>query len=133
MAIHGRGTDISTPEMHGNVDSGERRPYSRREVVIILTLVVAGALIVGNFNTTTQSVRTVSSGPLSISLEVVCAGFGEPTYYSTMDPEVNYTTYQYGHCLFGFWVSNGRPISPASVSAPNLQGLQADALAKAFL
>jgi len=95
------------------VEDRKHKPYSRREVGIIVVVMVAGALLVGAFNSTTESIQTVSSGPLSISLNVVCTGFGEPTYYSTMDPEVNYTTYQYGRCLFGFWVSNGTPIVPA--------------------
>lgn len=97
------------------LQNGERKPYTRREVIVILIIVVAGTLIVGTFNSTTESIQTVSSGPLSISLNVNCSGFGEPTYYSTLDPEINYTTYAYGHCFFGFWLSNGNAV-PSTLS-----------------
>lgn len=99
------------------MDAQERKPYSRREIVIIIIIVIVGAVLIGNFNSTTTTISSVSSGPLSISLNVVCNGFGEPTYYSTLNQDTNYTTYQYGHCYFGFWFSNGEN---ASGSPPNI-------------
>lgn len=104
------------------METTERKPYSRNEIIVIILVVVVAAFVIGNFNSTTESVSTVSSGPLSISLNAVCTGFGEPTYYSTMDPEVNYTTYQYGRCLFGFWVSNGTPVAPSVSDISGLLG-----------
>ena len=92
------------------VDPIQHQSYSSRDIVIILLIVFVGALVVGNFNSTTQVVSGASSGPLSFSTNVVCSGFGEPTYYSSTDQDNNVTTYQYGGCYFGFWVSNGHPI-----------------------
>jgi len=89
---------------------GEHRPYSRREVAIILIIVVAAALAIGNFTTSTTAVQSSSEGPLTISLNATCNGFGPPTYWGSLNPDDNFTTYKYGFCLFGFWVSNGTPV-----------------------
>jgi len=102
------------------VNTAEHKPYTRREIIIIVTVIVVAALIIGNFNSTTTVISSVSSGVVSISLNVVCNGFGEPTYYNTMDVDINYTTYEYGHCYFGFWVSNGQQ-APSSI--PNIPSL----------
>ncbi len=85
--------------------------YTRRDIIITVIIILVATLILGDLNTNTQSISTTSDGPLSISTNVTCTGFGEPTYYNTMDPELNYTTYQYGTCFFGFWVSNGQPVN----------------------
>lgn len=102
------------------MDTEQRRPYSRREIVIIVLIIIVGALVIGNFNSTTTTISSVSSGPLSISLNVVCNGFGEPTYYSTIDQDQNYTTYQYGRCYFGFWFSNGEDVSTSPSNVPTI-------------
>ena len=88
--------------------------------MIIVLVVAIVATIIGNFTSTTTAVSTVSSGPLSITENASCSGFAEPVYYSSMDSDVNYTTYAYGHCLFGFWVSDGVPVGSKSNSAPVL-------------
>jgi hypothetical protein len=103
-----------------NVDTAERKPYTRREIIIIIVIIILAALIIGNFNSTTGTIQSVSSGPLSISLNVVCNGFGEPTYYSSLDQDLNYTTYQYGHCYFGFWFSNGEQVNSSNPNIPSL-------------
>lgn len=102
------------------MQTAERKPYTRRDVAIIIAVIVVAALIIGNFNSTTEAIQTVSSGPLSISLDVVCTGFGEPTYYSSMDQNLNYSTYQYGHCYFGFWFSNGQPVNDSNSNYPTI-------------
>jgi hypothetical protein len=109
-----------TAGQNETVQTDERKPYTRREIVMIIVVIVVAALIIGNFNSTTEAIQTVSSGPLSISLNVVCTGFGEPTYYSSMDQNLNYTTYQYGRCLFGFWVSNGQPVNNSNSNFPTI-------------
>ena len=93
-----------------DVDRTQHQSYTRRDIVIMLIIIVVGAFVIGNFNSSTQMVNGASSGVLSFSTNVVCNGFGEPTYYSSTDQDNNVTTYQYGHCYFGFWVSNGQPI-----------------------
>lgn len=80
-------------------------------MVGILLIVVVVSIALGALNTTTATVTTYSSGPLSISEYAVCQGFGEPTYYSSMDQDVNFTSYAFGHCFFGFWFSNGRALN----------------------
>jgi hypothetical protein len=112
--------DISVALGVTNVETTERKPYSRREIVIIVIIIIVAALVIGNFNTTTTIISSVSSGPLSISLNVVCNGFGEPTYYNSLDQDLNHTTYQYGHCYFGFWFSNGHAAENATDGVPTL-------------
>jgi hypothetical protein len=114
------GIDISDRAQVPNVDTAERKPYSRREIIVIIVIIILGALILGNFNSTTTTLQSVSSGPLTISSVVTCNGFGEPIYYSTMDPDLNYTTYQYGHCYFGFWFSNGQQFNGSNTDYPSL-------------
>jgi hypothetical protein len=87
----------------------EHRPYSRREIVLISITIVVLAVILGSLNTTTTTIVSASSGPLSISEYVVCRGFGEPRYFNSLDLDLNFTTYRYGHCFFGFWFSSGLP------------------------
>jgi hypothetical protein len=101
------------------METADRKPYTRREIIIIIIIIIVAALILGNFNSTTTTISSVSSGPLSISLNAACNGFGEPTYYSSIDQDSNYTTYQYGHCYFGFWFSNGQQAS-SSPDVPTL-------------
>ena len=91
-------------------ETSKHAEYSRRDVVIIVAIVVLGAIVIGNFTTSTTAVQSVSSGPLTISMNATCTGFGPPTYWNSLDPDDNFTTYRYGFCLFGFWVSNGHPI-----------------------
>ena len=98
----------------------ERRSYSRRDILIIVLIILAVATVIGNFTMTTTAVSSVSSGPLTISENATCSGFGEPVYSSSMDSDVNFTSYQYGRCLFGFWVSNGSPVGSDSSGAPAL-------------
>lgn len=93
-----------------DVDHMGHQSYSRRDIAIILVIIVVGAFVIGNFNSSNQEVSGVSSGPLSFSTNVICNGFGEPTYYSSTDQDNNITTYQWGSCYFGFWVSNGQPV-----------------------
>ena len=76
-------------------------------------IIIAATAVIGNFTTTTTAVSSASSGILTISENATCSGFGEPTYWNSMDQENNFTTYQYGRCLFGFWVSNGTPVGSA--------------------
>jgi hypothetical protein len=91
-------------------DPSEHKPYTRREIVTIIVIIVAAAFAIGNFNTSTTAVQSASVGPLTISENATCAGFGAPTYWNSLDPYNNVTTYQYGFCLFGIWVSNGHAI-----------------------
>lgn len=94
------------------METTERKPYTKREVVVIIVIVIVAALLLGELNSTTSTVSSVSSGPLSISEYALCNGFGEPVYFSSMDQDLNFTSYQYGHCLFGFWISNGQTVTP---------------------
>ena len=71
--------------------------------------VVVLSVVLGSLNTTTTTIASASSGPLSISEYVVCTGFGEPRYFNSLDLDLNFTTYRYGHCFFGFWFSSGLP------------------------
>lgn len=96
------------------------RTYTRKEIVIIILIIIAAATVIGNFTTTTTTVQSESSGPLTISFNATCSGFGEPTYWSSIDQDNNFTTYQYGRCLFGFWVSNGQPIGSTESSGAAL-------------
>jgi hypothetical protein len=102
------------------VETTPRKPYSRREVIVIIFIIVVAAFVIGALNTTTATVSSVSAGPLSISEYAVCNGFGEPTYYSSMDQDINFTSYQYGHCYFGFWFSNGQPLNTTDIVRPVL-------------
>lgn len=90
-------------------EPAEHKPFSRKEIAVILVVVVVGAVVIGNFTTSTTAVESASEGPLTISENATCSGFGEPIYSNSLDPYNNFTTYQYGFCLFGFWVSNGHP------------------------
>ena len=94
------------------MDPIEHKPYSRREIAIILLIIVVAAFAIGNFNSSTTAVQSASVGPLTISENASCSGFGEPTYWNSLDPYDNVTTYQYGYCLFGIWISNGHTIGP---------------------
>ena len=91
-------------------DPSQHKPYTRREIVIIIIIIIAGAFVIGNFNSSTTAVQSETDGPLTISENATCSGFGVPTYSNSLDPYNNVTTYQYGFCLFGFWVSNGHPM-----------------------
>jgi hypothetical protein len=91
-------------------ETGQHREYTRREIAVIIVIILAAAVLIGNFTTSTTAVESSSSGPLTISLNATCTGFGAPTYWNSLDPDNNVTTYQYGFCLFGFWVSNGHPL-----------------------
>jgi hypothetical protein len=109
------------PRLSSGVETqGERRPYSRREVVIIVIIIIVGAFILGNFNSTTTTLSSVSSGPLSISFNVVCSGYGEPLFYNSLDQSLNYSTYQYGRCYFGFFFSNGQQVNSSLPGVPTL-------------
>lgn len=77
---------------------------------MIIVIIVAAAAVIGNFTSSTTAVESASSGPLTISLNATCTGFGAPVYWSSLDPDNNFTTYKYGFCLFGFWVSNGHAV-----------------------
>lgn len=101
------------------METAEHKSYTRKEVIVIIIIIIIGALIISNFNSTTTTIQSVSSGPLSISYNVICNGFGEPTYYNSIDQDANYTTYQYGHCYFGFWFPNGQEVS----SLPNVPNI----------
>jgi hypothetical protein len=94
-----------------DVEHMQEHSYTRREIVIIIIIIVVAAFVIGNFNQTNQVVSGASSGQLSFTTNVICNGFGEPTYYSSTDQDNNVTTYQYGSCFFGFWVSNGQPVA----------------------
>jgi hypothetical protein len=91
-------------------DPNLHKPYTRREIVIIILIIIVGAFVIGNFNTSTSAAQSTTDGPLTISENATCSGFGEPTYSNSLDPYNNVTTYQYGICLFGIWVSNGHAI-----------------------
>lgn len=91
-------------------DPSQHKPYTRREIVIIIVIIIVAAFVIGNFNTSTTAVESASDGPLTISENATCTGFGAPTYWNSLDPYNNVTTYQYGFCLFGIWVSNGHPL-----------------------
>lgn len=95
-------------------EAEEHKAYSRREIAVIIAIIVVAAIVIGNFNTSTSAVESASAGPLTISLNVTCTGFGEPTYWQSLDPYDNVTTYQYGFCLFGFWIPNGHPVGAPS-------------------
>ena len=95
------------------------KPYSRREIVIIILIIIVAALAIGNFNSTVTTVQSTSSGLLTISLNAICNGFGEPTYWGSLDPDLSFTTYRYGHCLFGFWVSNGQQVGGSGEAGLN--------------
>jgi hypothetical protein len=97
------------------METQDHKPYSRREIVVIIIIVIAAALVLGALNTTTATVQSVSAGPLSISEYAVCTGFGEPLYYNSMDSDLNFSSYQYGHCFFGFWFANGNPLNTTNV------------------
>ena len=84
---------------------------------MIIIIVVVGAFVLGNFNSSTTAVQSTSLGQLTVSENAYCSGFGEPTYSNSLDPYNNVTTYQYGFCLFGFWVSNGHPLGQALPTA----------------
>lgn len=100
------------------VETAPRKPYTRREIIVIVIILVVAAFGLGALNSTTATVSSVSAGPLSISEYAVCQGFGEPTYYSSMDQDINFTSYQYGRCLFGFWFSNGHTLSTTDLLIP---------------
>ncbi len=104
-------------------EHGQHRPYTRREIAIIIVIILAATLVIGNFTTTTTAVQSASSGPLTISLNATCAGFGAPTYWNSLDPYDNFTTYKYGFCIFGFWVSNGQPIGEVGTTGGAGTGL----------
>jgi hypothetical protein len=91
-------------------DPNERKPYTRKEIAIIVVIIVVAAFVIGNFNSSTTAVQSATDGPLTVSENATCYGFGAPTYSNSLDPYNNVTTYQYGFCLFGIWVSNGHPV-----------------------
>ena len=101
----------SGARMHGvETSPEEHRPYTRREIAVILAIIVVAAFVLGNFNSSTVAVQSASEGPLTVSENATCSGFGAPVYWNSLDPYNNVTTYQYGFCLFGIWVSNGHSI-----------------------
>jgi len=107
----------SEARLHGvETSPEEHKQYTRREIAIILAIIVVAAFVLGNFNSSTVAVQSASEGPLTISENATCSGFGPPVYWNSLDPYNNVTTYQYGFCLFGIWVSNGHSIGTGAAT-----------------